>query len=235
MDVQEHLVAHLQKEEDLLLRRDPSISAASVKTYLYGSNRLHGSHETGTVEDSVIARILDSLRPTEPFLMEHLKKLELLRDGENWTLNTLISAIRSYERNTTESSHTDVASTDTAVLNHYKAKSLSHDEHGAVHDYEFFDPTRYSTFNTSQTRDLTQPPYKKAISDIANTGNFEIPAQISPPSLIHSVNRLSAVTESLQKLYESSPAIGQASNSTPPNVSEGCSRSMSSQKKPRTL
>ena len=234
MDVQEHLVAHPQKEEDLLRRRDPSISIASVKTQLYGSNTSDGGHETGTVEDSVIARILDSLRPTEPFLMKHLKKLELFRDSESWTLNTLINAIRLYERKMTESFHTDVASTDSAVLNHYKAKSLSRDEkYGAGHDYDFFDPTRYPNFNRSQSRDFTQPPYKKAKSDIANTGNFEIPAQIPPPSLMHSINRLSTVTESLHKLYQSSPAIGQASNSTPLNVSKGSGRSTSSHKKPR--
>ena len=136
-DVQDHLVSHLQEEEDVLRRRDPSFSIASVKTPLYESNRSDGLHETGTVEGSVIARIIVSLRHTEPFLMEHVTKLELLRDSESWTLNTLINAIRSYERKMNESFHTDVASTDTAVLNHYKVKYLSGDEHGAVHDYDF--------------------------------------------------------------------------------------------------
>ncbi len=84
MDVSEHLTAHLAKEEDLIRRRNVN-SAGDLHTVMYGSDDAAGKHTAGSVEDSIIARLLDSLRPSEPDIIEHLDHLILYIGGSTWT------------------------------------------------------------------------------------------------------------------------------------------------------
>ncbi len=100
MDVSEHLTAHLVKEEDLIRRRNVNISAGDLHTAMYGSDDAAGKHTAGSVEDSImmigamIARLLNSLRPSEPDHIEHLDRLILYIGGSTWTLTSLIDAPR---------------------------------------------------------------------------------------------------------------------------------------------
>ncbi len=48
---------------------------------MYGSDDAAGKHTAGSVEDSIIARLMDSLRPTKPDLIEHLDILILYLAG----------------------------------------------------------------------------------------------------------------------------------------------------------
>ncbi len=81
-----YLTAHLAKEEDLIRRRNVNISAGDLHTAMYGSEDAAGKHTAGSVEDSIIARLLDSLRPSEQDLIEHLDRLILYLGGSTWTV-----------------------------------------------------------------------------------------------------------------------------------------------------
>ncbi len=81
MDASEHLTAHLAKEEDLIRRRHVNISAGDLHTAMYGSDDAAGQHTPGSVKGLIIARLLDSLRPSEPDDIEHLDRLILYLAG----------------------------------------------------------------------------------------------------------------------------------------------------------
>lgn len=93
-DINEYLAAHLTKEEDLLRR----ISPRDLRESMYGTVNEAGRHISGSVEDAVVPRLLDSLRRSDPDLIEHLDRLILFLGESNWSLKALIVTIRSYER-----------------------------------------------------------------------------------------------------------------------------------------
>lgn len=202
MDVQEHLTAHLQKERDLLLRRDSAISDEAMQSSLYGSTAADGTHVTGSCEDSAISRVLDSLRPTEPFLMEHLDKLELLQSFLGWTLTSLIKAIQLHERKLNESTHFVPSRTDSALVSHHKAKIKYRQRSQLFHNYNFYDPTTYTSIVTPDTHNSDEEPVQKKLRQDFG----ENQSQNLLPSFISSMERLSTVTEALHKMYDKSPS-----------------------------
>ncbi len=96
----------------------------------------------GSVEDSIIALLLDSLRPLETDLIEHLDRLILYSGGSTWTLTSLIDAIRAYEPNMNSLPPSSSAH-GSALIRHYKAKAEERSKRIIVRAYNLYDPATY--------------------------------------------------------------------------------------------
>ncbi len=123
MDVNEHLTAHLAKEEDLIRRLNVRITPADLHEALYGKEDAREKHLSGSAEDTVMARLLDSLRSSELNLIEHLNRLILFLGESSWTSKALIEAIRSYERKMNSLPASSSSAHGAALIRHYQAKT----------------------------------------------------------------------------------------------------------------
>ncbi len=107
----------------MIRRRDVRISPAALHEVMYGTDEANGKHISGSAEDAILARLLDSLRPSEPDLIEHLDRLILFLGESNWTLKALIEAIRSYERKMNSLPASSSSAHGAALIRHYQAKT----------------------------------------------------------------------------------------------------------------
>ncbi|PXF44160.1 hypothetical protein BWQ96_06087 [Gracilariopsis chorda] len=98
MEVQEHLVAHLEKEVELYRFRSLDAPDQDIEDSLYEMTNPKHNHVTGIVEDSVIAGLLDSLRLSEPLFIAHLDRVKLFHGSSGWTLQSLETCLRAYEQ-----------------------------------------------------------------------------------------------------------------------------------------
>ncbi len=123
MDVTEHLKAHLAKDEDLIRRREVRSPPADLQKAMSGNNDVNGKHILSSAEDSVLARLLDSLRPSEPDLIEHLDRLILFLGESKWMFKALIEAIRSCEIKMNSAPASSSSAHGAALIRHYHAKT----------------------------------------------------------------------------------------------------------------
>lgn len=177
---------------------------------MYRHDSSIGNHISHSVEDPFVSRLINSLRPTEPKLLEHLDHLKRISGTRIWKLTYLMDAIRSYERKRGETATASYATDprrpeSSEFIRHYKEgpRKLS------VRSYDFFDPTTYNQYTAAANvaRDTPLPAlddeseFKRRRTTYVQRDLFTLPSQLPEPSFLTpaSINRI--VTETLLGMH----------------------------------